>query len=90
MKRALLLITCIIALLLSFTLTSCDDESLYAPNGLEYKINDDGETCTIIGIGKCTDTVVHILSKSKNTRSPLLVRKPFALREIKSPHYVKI
>ena len=77
MKRAILLITCIIALLLSFTLTSCDDESLYAPNGLEYKINDDGETCTIIGIGKCTDTVVHIPEQIKKYKVTAIGEEAF-------------
>lgn len=58
---ALLLIAAICA-----SLTACDLDTLlgkdtgYAPNGLEYKVNEDKKTCTIIGIGECTDTNITI------------------------------
>ena len=29
-------------------------------SGLAYKVNADGKTCTIIGIGTCTDSVIYI------------------------------
>ena len=49
----------------SLTLTSCSlyNGEKYAPNGLAYKVNDDRKTCTIVGIGNCTDTVVCIPEK---------------------------
>ena len=48
-----------------FMLTSCDfgSNEKYAPNGLAYKVNEDRKTCTIIGIGNCTDTVIEIPEK---------------------------
>ena len=33
---------------------------LVASKGLEYQINEDGETCTITGIGSCTDSALNI------------------------------
>ena len=36
-------------------------EELFTPSvGLAYEVNEDGETCTITGIGTCTDTDIHI------------------------------
>ena len=61
MKKAIALIMIIILLVSLTALTSCNlNIPLYAPNGLQYIINADGKTCTIVGIGKCTDTEVVI------------------------------
>ena len=52
------------AVVMCLSCSSCDigtlagNDTKYAPNGLEYRVNEDGQTCTIIGIGKCTDTVI--------------------------------
>ena len=52
--------------------SSCDigtlagNDTKYAPNGLEYRVNEDGQTCTIVGIGNCTDTVITIPQKIKS------------------------
>lgn len=42
--------------------TESNDESeeLFPSQGLAYKINEDGQTCTITGIGTCQDTVLVI------------------------------
>jgi len=38
-----------------------EPEESFAPSvGLAYTVNDDGETCTITGIGTCTDTNIYI------------------------------
>ena len=36
------------------------DESFTPSQGLAYTVNDDGETCTIMGIGTCADSNVYI------------------------------
>ena len=36
------------------------DEPITPSAGFAYKVNDDGETCTITGIGTCTDTDIYI------------------------------
>jgi hypothetical protein len=36
------------------------DEPFLSSQGLAYTVNDDGETCTITGIGNCTDSDVYI------------------------------
>ena len=61
MKKTIALLMSVCLLLCMSALTSCNlDIPLYAPNGLQYIINADGKTCTIVGIGKCTDTEVAI------------------------------
>ena len=61
MKKILALL---VVAVMSFVLSACNiDDEKYAPNGLAYKINDDRQTCTITGIGNCTDTVVEIPEK---------------------------
>ena len=62
MKKWISLLAALILIGYSSMLVSCD-ASKYAPNGLEYKVNEDGKTCTIVGIGKCTDTVVTVPQK---------------------------
>ena len=60
------LIALLLAAVMCLSFSSCDIDTIaendtgYAPNGLEYRVNEDSQTCTIIGIGKCTDTVVEI------------------------------
>ena len=44
-------------------LTSESDVPRMESNGLTYVVNDDGTSCTISGIGECTDTVVGIPAK---------------------------
>ena len=61
MKKTIALFMSVCLLLCMTALTACNlDIPLYAPNGLQYIINADGKTCTIVGIGKCTDTEVAI------------------------------
>ena len=57
--KALLLI---LALLLALTLIACNNgnNSDGGSEGLAYEVNEDGTTCTITGIGTCTDTVLVI------------------------------
>ncbi len=59
MKKIIALLL-VVVMCLSFV--ACGG-SKYAPNGLEYQVNEDGKTCTIISIGKCTDTVVTVPEK---------------------------
>ena len=55
---------CLISTLCAILLTSCNIPiQLYTLSGLEYRINEDGETCTIIGIGKYKSTDLEIPEK---------------------------
>ena len=65
MKKTLSLLLCLLLLVCSLTFTACDLDSgeKYAPNGLAYQINEDRKTCTIVGIGNCTDTEITIPEK---------------------------
>jgi len=65
MKKLIALLLCLLVLVCSLTFTACDLDSgeKFASNGLAYKVNEDGKTCTIIGIGNCTDTVIEIPEK---------------------------
>ena len=61
------LLSCLLLLTLLFTMvfTACDDSttetgSTEGSAGLEYKASDDGKSCTITGIGTCTDEDVKI------------------------------
>lgn len=47
-------------LLLSVSLVSCFDGILKESVGLEFKLNDDGESYSVTGIGTCTDTDIVI------------------------------
>jgi hypothetical protein len=64
---------------------ACDIDALmendtgYAPNGLEYRINEDGKTCTIVGIGKCTDTVVEIPQTIKKYKVTSIGKEAFCV-----------
>ena len=42
------------------TTTETPEETFPTSKGLAYKVNEDGETCTIIAIGTCTDTDLSI------------------------------
>ena len=61
-KFNFVLCICIFLLACSLFMIGCDEveSDIYADNGLEYVVNSDGVTCTIVGIGKCTDTVVTV------------------------------
>ena len=53
------------ALMLCALFTACANTKLvtaikYAENGLEFRVNEDRITCTIVGMGKCTDTEVEV------------------------------
>ena len=62
MKIRAILLTALAILICLLAFVGCDEEesTLYADNGLEYVVNSDGVTCTIVGIGKCTDTVITV------------------------------
>ena len=55
-----------------------DNGSLFAPNGLEYKINKDRLTCTIVGLGSCSDTVVTVPEKIKRYRVTAIGKGAFS------------
>ena len=46
--------------------------------GLAYEANDDGETCTVIGMGTCTDTEVYIPEAYDGYRVTAIGKKAFA------------
>ena len=65
MKKLFLTIALIFTLVFAFA--ACNGggvlSSLFYPDGsvgLAYVINEDGETCTITGIGECTDTDIVV------------------------------
>ena len=62
MKRKLISALLLLALLCSTLLVACnkEDGSSAGSVGLEYKASDDGESCTVTGIGTCTDTEIKI------------------------------
>ena len=64
MFKKLNFVLCVFIFLLACSLSfvGCDEleSDIYADNGLEYVVNSDGVTCTIVGIGKCTDTVITV------------------------------
>ena len=62
MKIRAILLTALAILICLLAFVGCDEEesTLYADNGLEYVVNSDGVTCTIVGIGRCTDTVITV------------------------------
>ena len=82
MKKMLALLL-VAVMCLSFA--ACDIDALmendtgYAPNGLEYRINEDGKTCTIVGIGKCTDTVVEIPQTIKKYKVTSIGKEAFCV-----------
>jgi hypothetical protein len=82
MKKFLALLL-VAVMCLSFA--ACDIDALmendtgYAPNGLEYRINEDGKTCTIVGIGKCTDTVVEIPQTIKKYKVTAIGKEAFCV-----------
>ena len=63
MKKILILF---VAMILALSCVSCSksrENAKYAKNGLEYVVNEDNESCTVVGMGKCTDTVVEVPEK---------------------------
>ena len=65
MKKLLFLaLTTIIILLNATSLSSCDiiDQFTGANGGIQYELNDDGESYKVVGIGDCTDTDIVIPS----------------------------
>ena len=63
MKAKLLSIVLILTLLCSALLFSCgkkEDDATAGSQGLAYKELKDGKSCTITGIGTCTDTEIKI------------------------------
>ena len=63
------ILTLLLTAVMCLSFVACDINTLigndtrYAPNGLEYRVNEDRKSCTIIGIGNCTDTVIEIPEK---------------------------
>ncbi len=60
------LISLLLVAIVCLTSASCGlsiDDTRYAPNGLAYQLNEDRKTCTIVGIGNCTDTAITIPEK---------------------------
>ena len=65
MKKKVLSALLLLCLLFSFVLVACDEDDSSGDTskgsvGLTYKALDDGKTCTVTGIGTCTDTAVKI------------------------------
>ena len=64
MKKTIKHALSVCLVLLSFVLifTSCGQKDIKPPDseGLAYSVNEDGISCTITGIGNCTDTEVGI------------------------------
>ena len=65
MKNKLLSCLLLLALLCTVVFVACDDSttetgSTAGSTGLAYKAGDDGKTCTVTGIGTCTDEDVKI------------------------------
>ena len=58
MKNKLIALLMVIATLLTFT--ACGGSNLTPSEGLEYQLNDDGVSCSVTGIGSCTDTKIVI------------------------------
>ena len=66
MKTKILSALLLLTLLCTAIFTACGDGSADASDGsvgLEYKANDDGKSCTITGMGTCTDKDVKIPEK---------------------------
>ena len=76
MKRLLSLLVTLLLLMSSFMLIACDD-TRYASNGLAYKVNKDGRTCTIVGIGNCTDAVINIPEKINRYKVTVIGKDAF-------------
>lgn len=80
-KKALLLtLTCVFVI----ALASCENYS----KGLEYKLADDGESYTVIGIGTCTDT--DIVIPSTYDGKPVTNISDYAFKDCASLTSVKI
>ena len=77
MKKIVLILTILLSFALIFTLSGCEmvksiinkisaaDGDINPSEGLEYKLNDDGNSYSCIGIGTCTDTDI-IIAKEYN------------------------
>ncbi len=80
------------------TCTVCGDNyidsytSAIGSSGLAFKVNLSGRTCTITGIGTCTDTEVYIPEKIENYEVTVIAERAFynctALTEIFIPETV--
>ena len=70
---------CLICLLIVACLfaTGCVGGEKYAENGLEYVVNKDGKTCTIVGMGNCTDTVVVVPKSISGYRVTVIGKDAF-------------
>ena len=58
MKQLRLFALLLLVLCLAFTLVACGDGD--TADKLLYEVNEDGETCTVTGLGDCTDTDLEI------------------------------
>ena len=58
MKRFLTLALLVLAMLV--VMASCDSAFLRGASKFDYEVNEDGETCTITGIGKCKQRNISI------------------------------
>lgn len=79
------IIVFLLAAAMCLSCSSCDigtlagNDTKYAPNGLEYRVNEDGQTCTIVGIGKCTDTMVEIPQTIKRYKVTVIGKEAFCV-----------
>ena len=60
MKRWTLLAITITVLVMSLMILPMNAETTPVSKGLAYSVNPDGTTCTITGIGTCTDRNIYI------------------------------
>lgn len=81
MKNKIFSAILILALLCSALLLSCgkkDDAEATGSVGLEYKARKDGESCSISGLGTCTDTEIKIPEKIDGLKVVAISANAFA------------